>query len=95
MDSDPRSRERLRTGILGKGRQGKRKKGNPGKRDSQVPTGDKFHLDVLQRAPMRTIKTLRHSCVRDPASNKKRFFLVLDQHTHPEAEVHESVFRGQ
>ena len=83
------------TEILGKGREVKRKKGNPGRRDSKVSIGDKFHLHILQRAPIRTVKTLRCSCVRDLASNKKKFFLVLDQHTHPDAEEHKSKFRGQ
>lgn len=60
-DSKPKAREMLRTGILGKGRADKRKKGNPGKRNFQVSTGDKFHLYVLQGVPMRTVKTLRCS----------------------------------
>lgn len=69
-------------------------KGNPEKRELQVSTGDRFLLYVLQRAPVRIVKTLRHLCVSDLASNKNRFFLVLGQHTHSDAEMHKSMFRG-
>lgn len=44
------------------------------KKRISASTGDKFHLYVRQRAPVRTVKTLRHLDVSDLASNKNKFF---------------------